>query len=315
MQPGRILVVDDDATAQELFRSILEYEGYIVEEAYDGLSGLEKFRELKPDAVLLDLQLPKMSGYEVLKEIKKSGEFIPVIVVTALGDSIDRVVCKEYGCDDFINKPPQAQELIARVNNLVKLKRLIESLDGVEEVLYTLARAVEAKDPFTRGHAERVSKYCVILGREMGLNDEDVQILRIGGLLHDVGKIAVPDSVLLKPGPLTPEEWVKMKRHPVEGVEICRALKTVKPALHLIRHHHERLDGTGYPDGLKKDEIPVSVRILTIVDIYDALTSRRVYKDAWPKAKALLVMREECERGWWDIEILKIWEKLTNRLD
>lgn len=183
--------------------------------------------------------------------------------------------------------------------------------DDAESVLHTLARTLEAKDPYTLGHADRVSQFAVELGRELGVNGADAEILRKGGLLHDIGKIAIPDAILLKPGKYTEEEFTVMKRHPVLGCEICQKLDSLRSALPLIRNHHERLDGTGYPDGLKGDAISPLVRAVSVVDIYDALRSRRSYKEPFTLDMSFQVMWQEVDQGWWDRSILATWEKLV----
>ncbi len=188
----------------------------------------------------------------------------------------------------------------------------MNGLDNSENIVFSLARIIEAKDAFTLGHSDRVSKYAVALGKLMGRGEEELEILWQGGLLHDVGKVAIPDAILLKPGKLSPEEYEIMKSHPTVGYTICERLRSAKDALPLIRHHHEKLNGEGYPDGLKGQEIPILVRIVTIVDIYDALTSRRSYKDAWSNERTFKVMHEEVKKGWWDGNILEVWEKAVN---
>jgi putative two-component system response regulator len=189
---------------------------------------------------------------------------------------------------------------------------LTDELDTAESVLYTLARTIEAKDRYTLGHADRVAGYAMELGRRLGVNADDLRILRKGGMLHDIGKLAIPDSILTKPGKFTPDEFGVMKRHPLLGCDICEKLKTVKDALPIIRHHHEKLDGTGYPDGLKGASVPPLVRIVTIVDIYDALRSKRSYKDAFSIDKTFEIMWEEVEKGWWDRDIVTAWEKAVS---
>ena len=188
---------------------------------------------------------------------------------------------------------------------------MADDRDDAEAVLYTLARTIEAKDPYTLGHADRVAQYAVQLGRALGVNAKDSETLRKGGMLHDIGKLAIPDGILLKPGRLTPEEFDTMKKHPALGCDICEKLRTVRDALPLIRHHHERLDGTGYPDGLRADNVPPLVRVVTIVDIYDALRSQRSYKEAFSLEKSIKILWEEAEKGWWDKGILATWERLV----
>jgi putative two-component system response regulator len=198
------------------------------------------------------------------------------------------------------------QSFLHRVRSLLGLDQGEDS----ESILHTLSRAIEAKDPHTLGHADRVSQYAVELGRCLGVNNADLNTLHKGGLLHDIGKIAIPDAILLKPGKYTDEEFTTMKQHPVLGCEICQKLRSVQDALPIIRHHHERLDGSGYPDGLKGNAVSPLVRIVTIVDIYDALRSRRTYKEAFSLDTSFKIMWEEAEKGWWDKDVLAHWEKL-----
>ena len=195
---------------------------------------------------------------------------------------------------------------------LYRLRSLLglDQGEDSESILHTLSRAIEAKDPYTLGHADRVSQYAIELGRSLGVNNADLNTLHRGGLLHDIGKIAIPDAILLKPGKYTDEEFTAMKQHPVLGCEICQKLRSVQDALPIIRHHHERLDGSGYPDGLHGNSISPLVRIVTIVDIYDALRSRRTYKEAFSIDISFKIMWEEAEKGWWDKDVLAHWEKL-----
>jgi putative two-component system response regulator len=204
----------------------------------------------------------------------------------------------EAGADDFITKPPNKMELIARTKSLIKLKKLNDNLTSIEYVLFSLARTVEAKDEYTQGHVERVSKLAITLGKKMELSDREMEALRYGGILHDIGKIAVPGDILNKPGPLSPEEWEVMKNHPVAGYNICLPLKkNLGYALEVIRHHHEKLDGSGYPDGLKNEEISATARIMAVVDIYDALVTDRPYREGMPLEKAVEILKQEANSG------------------
>lgn len=202
-------------------------------------------------------------------------------------------------------------EVLDRFKSIVSLRFLTDYIDDSESVLFTLARTLEAKDPYTRGHADRVAQYAVALGKRLGVSGAEVRILRKGGMLHDVGKIAIPDAILLKPGKYTPEEFAVMKSHPVLGCDICEKLRSVRDVLPLIRYHHERLDGSGYPDGLQGNEVPPLVRVVTIVDIYDALRSRRSYKEPFSVDVSLKILWEETQKGWWDKDILTVWEKFV----
>ena len=184
-------------------------------------------------------------------------------------------------------------------------------MENAETVLFSLALGVEAKDPYTEGHCERLSAFSFQVGAAMGLSAEELTALRRGGILHDIGKIGTPDAILLKPGKLTPDEWMIMREHPLIGERICKPLKSLKLVLPIIRHHHEKLDGSGYPDGLKGEKIPITARILQVVDIYDALTTKRPYKPAFPQEQVFQIMRGEAAKGWWDPRILETFVELT----
>jgi len=193
----------------------------------------------------------------------------------------------------------------------MRLKHFTDELDNAETVLFSLALSIEAKDPYTEGHCDRLSKYSVALGEKLGLPQDLRVALRRGGLVHDIGKLAVPESILLKPGPLTPEERKIMEKHTIDGERICAPLRSFRHVLPIIRHHHEKWDGSGYPDGLKGEKIPLTARILQVTDIYDALTTDRPYRKALPLEKALAIMREEVKRGWWDASLMNELEALV----
>jgi putative two-component system response regulator len=193
----------------------------------------------------------------------------------------------------------------------LKLKQRTDELERAESVLFSLARSIEGKDPYTHGHCERLAEYSARLGEHLQLPEEQLIALRRAGVVHDVGKVAVPDAILLKPGRLTAEEWTLIKEHPVVGERICAPLKSFRLVLSIIRHHHEKLDGSGYPDGLRGDAIPVTARVLQIVDVYDALTTDRPYKKAFPIVDALQTMKEEVAKGWWDPHIFDHFERLV----
>jgi putative two-component system response regulator len=236
---------------------------------------------------------------------------IPVILLTSLNSDADRIHGIMCGADDFLNKPVNKHELLARVHSLLRLKQFTDELDNAETVLFSLALSIEAKDPYTEGHCDRLSKYSVALGEKLGLPEDLRVALRRGGLVHDIGKLAVPESILLKPGPLTPEERKIMQQHTIVGERICAPLRSFRYVLPIIRHHHEKQDGSGYPDGLKSEQIPLTARILQITDIYDALITDRPYRKALPLEKAFAIMREEVKRGWWDASILNEFETMV----
>lgn len=297
-----ILVVDDDAATCELLSELLTAKGYSVVTASDGRSGMEKFALLQPDLVLLDVLMPGLNGLEVCRQLKNNPgtRLTPVVLVTGLAATKDRVRGIEAGADDFLSKPLDGTELLARVRSLLNLKLHTNELERAEAVLFALARSIEARDPYTSGHCARLSEGSARLGERLGLPEEHVTALRRAGIVHDIGKVAVPDAILLKPGPLTAEERKIVREHPVAGERICLPLKSFRLVLPIIRHHHEKYDGSGYPDGLQGEGIPVSARVLQVLDVYDALTTDRPYRRALSPTKALGEMREDVERGWLD---------------
>jgi putative two-component system response regulator len=281
---------------------MLEQEGLRVVTAEDGPLALDMVESEEPDLVLLDVVMPTLSGLEVCRRLKASPgtRLLPIILVTGLDARPDRLAGIEAGADDFLSKPFDRAELIARVRSLLRIKRYTDELERAESVLMALALTIEERDPYTRGHCDRLAVLSSALGRRLELAPPQLIALERGGYLHDIGKITVPDAILQKAGRLTPEERESMRKHPEAGERICRGLRSLLPVLPIIRHHHERLDGSGYPDGLAGDDIPLSARILQIVDVYDALTTRRPYKSAMSQAVAVATMEEEVRKGWWD---------------
>ncbi len=310
-----ILLIEDDPQATGLLEPILISKGYSVMVARDGVEGLEKVRTNTPDLILSDIDMPRLDGLEVCRTIKNnpSTRLIPIIMLTGFGDLENKIHALQAGADEFLNKPYNSLELFTRINSLLRMRYLNAQLDNAEDVLFSLARAIEAKDSYTQGHVERVSNFAVQLGAFMGLSEEDQDSLRKGGILHDIGKIGVPDSILNKAGPLTHEERMVIKMHPEQGARICEKLKSIRGAVPIIRHHHERMDGTGYPDRLVGDEIPLLARILTVVDIYDALTTTRSYRKGLSHEIAMELLWEETSKGWWDKEVVSQFTKMLSR--
>jgi putative two-component system response regulator len=307
-----ILVADDNWANLELLSELLHEQGYRAICVLDGDQAFKALGSQQIDLVLLDVMMPGRTGFDVCRAIKSNPEtrLIPVVLVTGLADSGDRIQGIDCGADDFLSKPVNKQELLARVRSLLRLKQFTDELESAETVLFSLALSIEAKDPYTEGHCDRLSKYSVALAERLGLPEELRVALRRAGIVHDIGKVAVPEHILLKPGPLTPEEWKVMKQHPVAGERICSPLKSFRHVLPVIRHHHEKLDGSGYPDALKGGEIPATARILQTVDIYDALTTARPYRQALSPEEALAVMQQEVKRGWWEGSLVAELEAL-----
>jgi putative two-component system response regulator len=305
----KVLIADDEPENLEIVGDMLAAEGYSVATAIDGRSCMEAFLRERPSIVLLDVHMPEPDGFAICRLIKADAEtrLIPVVMVTGMTQHMDRIRGIESGADDFLTKPIERTQLVARVRSLLNLKTFTDELERAETVLLALANSIEGKDPYTAGHCERLSRLSASLGEAMHLPQEQIVALRRAGIVHDIGKIGVPDSILLKPGRLDPDEMKIMQQHVTLGEEICRPMKSFRLVLPIIRHHHEKINGTGYPDGLRGEQIPITARILSIIDVFDALTTERPYKAALTIGEALAVMEEEVGKGWWDPDIFEIF--------
>jgi putative two-component system response regulator len=303
----QILVVDDNPGVGLLLREMLAAEGYDVVVAGDGLEALVCVGRRCPDLIFLDLELPHLDGFEVCRRLKcdPATRLVPIIIITA--QTASRLTAWELGADDFLSKPFHHVEVIARTRSLLRIKRLIDERDSAEAVVFALARTIEAKSPFTHGHSERVRDYALQLAARIGVAEHDWEVLRKGALLHDIGKIRIPDLVLNKPGPLTADEYEVIKEHPRQGAHIVAPLRSLQETIPLIRWHHERLDGRGYPDGLAGRDIPLLVRILSVADVYDALASVRPYRPPLPPADCLRMLQENAAAGGLDPELVDLF--------
>jgi putative two-component system response regulator len=303
---GTILVVDDIEANARLLERLLTADGYRVLFAHDGHQALERVREDHPDLVLLDVVMPGLDGFETCRMLKADPDtrLVPVVLVTALQSRRDRVRGLEVGADDFLSRPVNTSELSARVRSLLRIKRFTDELDSAESVILSLAMTIEARDSSTEGHCERLADYAVAVGRAMGLPDDDLSALWRGGFLHDIGKIGIPDAILLKAARLTPEEAAVMREHPVIGDRLCGELRSLRRVRPIVRHHHERLDGTGYPDGLRGADIPLLAQVMSVVDVFDALTTPRPYKAAFTVKRAFEELGREVDQGWRNPEIV-----------
>jgi len=312
---ANVLVVDDDSIQHELLSEILRLEGYAVSFASDGLEAEQLIAQAPPDIVLLDVKLPYKNGLDVCRGIKQNPDtrLIPVVMVTGLSEAEDRLMGINAGADDFLTKPVDRAELRARVRLLLKRKEYTDELDRADHVLMALGRSIEAKDTYTEGHCLRISEYSLLLGKELNLSGEDLRALSLGGHVHDIGKVGVPDAILLKPTSLSPEEWAVMRTHTLIGENICRPMRSFSVVLPIIRSHHEKQDGSGYPDGLSGRAIPLLARVMQLADIFDALTTERPYKRAFSRVEALEQMQIEVEKGWWDPELFSIFAALVER--
>jgi putative two-component system response regulator len=316
-RPCQILIVDDLAENREILVDLLGSEGYILDTAKDGAEAVEKALASPPDLILMDVSMPRLTGFEACRRLKadERTHLVPIVLITGLVAREDRIQGIAAGCDDFLTKPVDSEQLMARTRNLLRTKSLVDELEQAENVLVSLANALDAKDNYTRGHSERVAKYASALGAAVGLGRIECRNLRRAGLLHDIGKIGTSLDYLHKPGPLTTAEYEEVKKHPVIGFEICRPLRTMAPLLALIRGHHERLDGRGYPDALRADAVSVPLRCLTVADVYDAITSDRSYRKAIPRDRAFKIMSEEATTGMWDARLVDLFFDKVQHLD
>jgi len=312
---GTILVADDGAVNRQLYRDLLEEGGFRVLVAADGLEALELWRRERPDLVLVDVRMPGLAGDELCRRLKQEpgAAYLPVILVTAYEERESRRRALAAGADDLLLAPVNRTELLARVRSLLRLHLFHADLVEHESVVLSLSAALEAKDAYTRGHSARVGALAERLAEELGESAETAATLRLGGLLHDIGKIAVPESLLHKPGRLTAEELTAVMAHPRIGWEICRRLRSAEPVLDVIRYHHERYDGRGYPDGLAGERIPWLARVLSLVDALDALTSDRSYRRRLALDEGVSLLVEETQSGKWDPRVTAALVRLHQR--
>ena len=301
-----VLIVDDDVVVRETLRAAVALEGYRFALAADGREALNKLAEVQPDVVLLDVMMPGMDGFEVTRRIKNNPAtiLIPVILVTALDSRQERMQGIAAGADDFLNKPIDRLQLLTRLATVARLRRVSRELDDAETVLESLARSIEAKDATTGSHCDRLIEEAVHFGEGLGLLPQDIRVLRRAAVLHDIGKLGVPESLLLKQGKLDEAEWQVMQAHVEIGEQLLAPLRTMGPVRAIVRHHHERWDGTGYPDGLVGSQIPYLARVFQILDAYDALTHERPYRQPLLPQAALELLRQEADTGKWDPELL-----------
>jgi putative two-component system response regulator len=310
-----VLVVDDDAVNRALLTRVLSGQGYAVEDAATGEAALLAIRRLPPDLVLLDVQLPGVDGFELCRRIKDDPAtcLIPVVLVTGLSDRAHRLQGIRAGADDFLTKPFDLVELQARSASLLRFKHNTDELESAESVIRSLAVTIESRDAYTEGHCDRISRYAVALGERIGLSRPELRALDCGGYLHDVGKIGVPDVILLKAGPLSTTEFEIMKRHTVIGDQLCGEMRSLKLARQIVRHHHELRDGSGYPDGLQGDEIPLLAQIVGIVDVYDAVTTTRPYRPALSQAHAFSELQRDVTLGLRSADLVHTFIDLMQR--
>jgi putative two-component system response regulator len=296
---GRVLVVDDTPIGRDLLAEVLRKE-HAVETACDGVEALEKAARFRPDVILLDLVMPRMGGLEVCRRLRldEQTRLLPILIITGTTDRERRLECIDAGANDFLNKPFDIAEVTVRTRSLIRQKRLTDQLETAETVLVAMVRMLEAKDVYTHGHSQRVADYTASLAAAVGLPSTDQERLRKAGLLHDIGKVVLREGILNKPDRLTREEFELVKLHPVEGERLLAGLRFAEPYLPAVRHHHEAFNGSGYPDGLAGEAIPLDARLMAVADSYDAMTSDRAYRRGMSADQALALLETGAGRQW-----------------
>ena len=297
---ARVLIIDDEPAHASLLERLLTKEGYAVDTAQDIDAAIAAIARHNPDVILLDVVLPKGDGFTFCRRLKidAATRLTPVIMVTALTDRESRISGRQAGADDFLTKPVDGEELLARVQSVARVKRYTDDLDSAASIIMALAVMIEARDGYLEGRCHRIANNATAIGRSIGLGSVDLQALHRGGFLHDVGMLAIPLSVLQKTGPLDHEELALVRSHTAKGDELCRNLRSLQSVRPIIRHHHERLDGSGYPDRLRGEELPLLAQIIGVVDVYDALTTPRPYQQTLTARQAIRVLRDQVDRGW-----------------
>lgn len=317
-----VLIVDDEYSGRETLQSVLEGEGYNLIMAENGPQAIEKAKTLLPDVILLDVMMPGMTGFEVCERIRNDPEVaeIPIIILTALDDRESLLTGLKAGADDFISKPFDRFELRARLIGITRLNRyhkLVQEreklqkaherlLDAYDATIAGWSHAMDLRDHETEGHSQRVADLTEKLAKAFGIQDEELVHIRRGALLHDMGKLAIPDRILHKPDKLTDDEWVVMRKHPQLAYDMLYAIEYLRPAIDIPFCHHEKWDGTGYPRGLKAEEIPLPARLFAIVDVWDALTSDRPYRPAWKEEEASTFIQEQSGKHF-DPQVVKMF--------
>ncbi len=323
----QILIVDDEPIARAAIAGLLASEPYGLHFSENGIEGMARAIELQPDIILLDVMMPRLDGFAVCELIRAHELLrdIPVLLITSLDDRDSRLKGLKAGADDFISKPFDSLELLTRLQATTRLnryRRIVEQRKKLEELHSELliaydktiegwSQALDLRDKETEGHTLRVAQKSLELAGAIGLSDEDQRHIWRGAMLHDVGKLGIPDTILLKPGKLTDEEWQIMKHHPVYAYEWLSGIDYLKKALDIPYCHHEKWDGSGYPRGLKGEEIPLAARLFALVDVWDALCSDRPYRACLPEADALTYIRSQAGSHF-DPELVKIFISLHN---
>jgi putative two-component system response regulator len=311
-----VLVVDDDDDVRFVLRRLLDQAGFVVADATDGSEALAAVAGGPPDVVLLDVRMPgDLDGFDVCRRLRSdpATRLLPVVMVTGLNARTDRLRGIEAGADDLLTKPVDREQLLARVRSLIRLKRYTDDLDSAASIVMTLASMIEARDGYGDGHCHRMANYATRVGRALSLDENQVSTLYRGAFLHDIGMLTIPEAVLQKRGSLEPQEWTLLKSHTVAGDRLCGNLRSLQAVRPIVRHHHERLDGSGYPDGLHGDQVPLLAQIVGIVDTYEALTTPRPYQQAVAPYHAFTVLRQHVRSGWRREDLVETFVAVVDR--
>ncbi|SFG64778.1 putative two-component system response regulator [Desulfotomaculum arcticum] len=309
---SKIMVVEDNPRAAKLTEAFLSAEGYQVNLCVDAASAQTAIRREPPDLILLDVMLPGMDGLQFCRYLKSDHRTrsIPILLLSALEDIKDKVAGLDAGAEDYLCKPFDHMELLARVRSLLRTKKIRDEMETIENIFIFLARIIDARDAYTRGHSERVARVAGRIAQKMGLDESSIANIKKGAIVHDIGKVGLSSELIRKPGLLTREEYSIVQQHTLVGEKIMASLSTARHLLVFIRNHHEKLDGSGYPDGLKAGEIPLGVRILSVADVFDALISDRPYRKALSIDQAISLLWEEVHKGWWDGEAVDALQRI-----
>jgi putative two-component system response regulator len=311
-----VLVVDDEEPPRQFLSRVLEREGYVVNVATDGRAALQAIEQRHPDVVILDVMLPEIDGFEVCRRVREDARtrLTPIIMVTGYDAHAERVQGLTAGADDFLGKPFDIYELLARVRSLARMKRYTDDLDSASAILTTLAAMVEARYGYSAGHCHRMANYATAVGRALLATDAELQALYRGAFLHDIGMLAISDAILQNPGPLSEDEYETVKSHPSVGDSLCANLRSLQSVRPIIRWHHERVDGSGYPDGLRGDEIPLVAQIVGVVEMYEALTTARPYQERFKPSDALVLLHRHADRGWLSPQVVEAMARVIHSM-
>jgi putative two-component system response regulator len=315
-RPTSVLIVDDDDAPRELLTRVLQRDGFETTAVSEGRTALQTIEQLQPDVVILDVMLPGMSGLDVCHRVRQDARIrlTPIIMVTGYDAETERIKGLEAGADDFLSKPIAIPELLARVRSLAKMKRYTDDLDSASAILTTLAELIESRYGYSAGHCHRMANYSTAVGRMLQASDAEIDALYRGAFLHDIGMLAISDAVLQQAGPLSKDDYEAVKAHPIVGDALCANLRSLQSVRPIIRWHHERIDGSGYPDGLRGEQIPVVAQIVGVVEMYDALTTSRPYQARFTPGDAIVLLRRHADRGWLSSQVVEAMARVVHAM-